>query len=80
MPSKLQEMVKNIMPFIILGIMIAFSIIVLIMFSYVLMWGVLIGAVIWLIALIKNFFFPKKNVEQSAEGRIIEHNDDDNNK
>lgn len=75
MNKKLQQLLEQIIPFIILGIAIAFAIGLFVMFSYVLVWGILIGGVFWLISLVKNFFAPKKKHPSSKKGRIIEHDD-----
>ncbi len=77
MDDKLQRLLGQLVPFIIVGIGIALAIGLLIMFSYALMWGVLIGCIIWLIALIKQALFPSKNKASSQEGRIIEHDKDE---
>jgi hypothetical protein len=76
MNEKLQQFLENLIPFLMLGIAIAIVIWLFIMFSYVLIWGVLIGGVLWVISLFKKLFFPngtKTSIER--KGRIIEHND-----
>lgn len=75
MNKKLQQMMESLVPFVILGIGIALAIGLLIMFSYVLVWGVLIGGVIWIIYFIKSYFFNHSK-PQEGKGRIIEHDDD----
>ena len=76
MDDKLQRLFQQLIPFIVVGIGIALAIGLLIMFSYALMWGILIGFIIWLIALIKQTLFPSKNNTQNDDGRIIEHEHD----
>ncbi len=80
MNNKLQRLIAQFMPFLIVGIVIAVFISVLILFSYALLWGVVIGGTIWLIALIKKTFFPAKKPSspQQHQGRIIEHDDKTN--
>ncbi|MGQ3888414.1 hypothetical protein ACQUW5_05205 [Legionella sp. CNM-1927-20] len=74
MNKRLNYLFQTLIPFLIIGIAIAMLLGLLIMFSYVLMWGILIGGILWLVSVIKNFLFPKKVLAKS-EGRIIEHND-----
>jgi len=75
MNIKLQRIVAQVLPFFILGITIAFAIAIFIVFSYLLLWGIFIGAVIWAAALIKNYFSPKPAVVKNEQGRVIEHDE-----
>lgn len=77
MGGKFQKIVQSLLPFIVLGIAVALLLGIITMFFYVLAWGVLIGALLWLVSLIKDFFFPAKKPDES-QGRIIEHNDPKN--
>lgn len=74
MNNTLQKLLETLVPFILIGIAIALFVGLLIMFSYVLVWGLLIGGILWLIALAKQFLFPSNSTKPS-EGRIIEHDD-----
>ncbi|GGI88819.1 hypothetical protein [Legionella impletisoli] len=76
MDKKFQNILEQLIPFIILGIGIALAIGLLIMFSYVLVWGIVIGGVIWLVYFVKSYFFPDKAASKK-NGRIIEHDDKD---
>lgn len=60
MNGKLERLLGNLIPFMIIGIAIALMIGLFIMFSYVLMWGLLIGGVLWVIYSIKNLLFPQE--------------------
>jgi hypothetical protein len=71
MITKFQVFWQNLIPFLILGFIVALGISIFIMFSYVLIWGFIIGAVFWAVAWIKRFFFPKSEI-MNSEGRIIE--------
>lgn len=76
MNMKFQRIIEQIIPFIILGITLAFAVGLLIMFSYLLVWGLAIGATLWVLVTVKNYLFPKQKVPQAphpSEGRIIEH-------
>ncbi len=74
MNIKLQRVLAQFAPFIILGISIALLIGLLILFSYVLLWGLLIGVILWVAAIIKNFFSPKQPSKKTKD-RVIEHDD-----
>lgn len=78
MNARLQRIVENLIPFLILGVAIALIIGLFIMFSYVLVWGLLIGGVLWAISAIKTLIFssPGNNIPTKTKGRIIEHNDE----
>lgn len=76
MNEKLHGFLQQLIPFLILGISIALVIGLFIMFSYVLVWGLLIGGILWVIALVKSYLFPS-NTSNETKGRIIEHNDKD---
>lgn len=75
MTQKPSKIVEQVAPFFILGITIAFMIALLVFFSYVLIWGVIIGAILALIAWIKQTFFSSDKTKESKKGRIIEHDD-----
>ncbi|MFC3908844.1 hypothetical protein ACFORL_07110 [Legionella dresdenensis] len=76
MNGKLQQIIQSLVPFLIMGIAIAMLIGLFIMFSYVLIWGIFIGGVLWFAALIKDYLFPPPP-EEKHEGRVIEHKDHD---
>lgn len=69
----------NIIPFIIAGIAIALFVGLLFMFSYVVVWGLIIGGVLWLVSVIKELLFPSTTAKSAtikkSRGRIIEHDD-----
>ena len=79
MNKKLELSLENIVPFLLFGIAIALAIGLLILLSRVVIWGVLIGGLLWAIWTIKKFFSssntPKATLK--TKGRIIEHNDKD---
>ncbi|MDP1602165.1 MAG: hypothetical protein Q8M03_02785 [Legionella sp.] len=74
MNNKFQQMLQTLIPFLLIGVALSLIVGLVIMFSYVLLWGILIGGVLWIISVIKNFLFPTKALTKT-EGRIIEHND-----
>lgn len=74
MNYNLQKFFENLIPFLVIGIAIALFVGLLFMFFYVAIWGILLGSVLYLIVLAKNFFFPKKPAIKE-KGRVIEHDD-----
>jgi len=74
MNNKLQQLLETIVPFLVLGVAIALFVGLLFMFSYVLVWGLLIGGILWLIAFVKQYLFPSE-VPTKTQGRVIEHDD-----
>ena len=77
--SPFVKIFENLAPFIIAGVVIALLIGLLFMFSYVLVWGIIIGAVLWVVTAIKQYLFPSSSTKTEAfkksSGRIIEHDD-----
>ena len=72
MKNRPPKNVENVIPFITIGFFIALFVGLLFVFSYVLIWGLFIGFILWIIAIIKQHLFSKK---PNKEGRIIEHDD-----
>lgn len=70
---------EALVPFVIAGMAIALFLGLLFMFSYVLIWGIIIGGTLWVIATIRQILFSNTKTTTDAvkksEGRIIEHND-----
>lgn len=78
MNDKIQKMLETIVPYLVLGIAVALLLGFLFLFSYVLIWGLIIGSILWLGSLVIQFFSSKPNhqeVEETKKGRIIEHDD-----
>lgn len=76
MNDKLQKIIENVIPFMVIGVGIAILIGLLFMFFYLFIWGVLIGGVLWIAAIAKEYFFPSKEKPvQKEQGRVIEHDD-----
>lgn len=71
-----KKILDSLLPFVIIGFGIALCIGLLFMFFSVAIWGVLIGGILWLATIAKNYFFPSEQKMTSIdEGRIIEHDD-----
>lgn len=72
--DKMKSILEQMVPYILIGIVIAILVGTFILFSHLLLWGIVIGAVMWAVVFIKGYFFPSK--PKSDEGRIIEHEKD----
>lgn len=72
-PTRLTE---QLAPYLMIGVSLALLVGIFIMLSYVLVWGLLVGVVLWVIVRIKLFFTQKSSPDAHA-GRIIEHDDHD---
>ncbi|HRD68822.1 MAG: hypothetical protein Q8M40_04195 [Legionella sp.] len=71
----IKKILESLIPFLVVGVAIALCIGLLFMFFSVAVWGLLIGGVLWLGALAKQYLFPgTQAVEKKSNGRIIEHN------
>lgn len=76
--SSLQRFINRLLPFIMLGVGIALAVVVFIFLLHVLMWGLLLGLVIYAVSAIKKRFFSKgipTPHHKPTTGRIIEHDD-----
>ena len=72
MNNYLQRLVGAFIPCVMLGIAVALIIGFFVVFSYILLWGVLIGIVLWIAACVKAYFFPD-HTKLNTRGRIIEY-------
>ena len=70
---------ENFLSFIIAGALIALLLSLFALFSYIIVWGVIIGSIFWVLATVKAFLFSntstKIEVIKKSGGRIIEHDD-----
>ncbi|MFI4919178.1 MAG: hypothetical protein ACHP65_06455 [Legionellales bacterium] len=73
MTIKPQKIIENVIPFMVAGCFIALVVGMLIVFSYVLVWGLIIGFVLWTVSIIKKKLAFKE--PDKKKGRIIEHED-----
>lgn len=74
MNKNLEHILENLVPYLVAGIAIALTIGLLFIFFHVVLWGIVIGGVLWLAVFIKSYFFPDAS-KKKEEGRIIEHDD-----
>ena len=75
----MQSFLSRIIPFIFLGIIIVILIAGMIVLSYLLIFGALVGLVLFVFAWIKDRFFNKRTdlptATKSRRGRTIDHHD-----
>lgn len=76
----MNSLLARIIPFFVLGIMVVLLIVGIILFSYLLVLGAIVGFVLFLAAWLKNKLFRSKQTvirEQTPEkqGRIIDHDE-----
>ena len=76
MKNNVKKIVDLIIPCLIIGFALALFIGLFIMLSYVFLWGIVIGAIIWIGLTIKSYFSPAPT-SNKKNGRIIEHKDKD---
>jgi uncharacterized Tic20 family protein len=72
------KILEAILPYLYLGITIALMIGFLIILSYVFIWGILIGFIIYIGVFIKERFFSKNKTvtnKKKHKGRVIDHDD-----
>lgn len=72
----MRKFIKQLAPFFLLGIaIVAFSFGILLLF-YLLLFGALVGLVLFSISWLRNKFFPsKKTTLKKNTGRVIDSND-----
>lgn len=71
MNDSLKKLMQTLLPFLIFGVAVATLIGFFILFSYVLVWGLIIGAVLWLGYSVKNYLFPPRSISKPS-GRVID--------
>jgi hypothetical protein len=75
----LKSIAEKIIPFLFLGIMLVVLAFGILLFSYVLILGALVGFVLYIIAIVRDKFFSSKHVVKTDKpknsGRIIDHDD-----
>ncbi len=66
-------LLAKLLPFLGMGIFFVVIIIALIFFSYILLLGGLIGLVLFVVAFIKEKFFPTKKNVPARQGKTYDH-------
>jgi len=76
MKTSFEKKIQSLAPYLVLGIAIALCVGLFILFSYLILWGLVLGGVIWLIDFFRRFFFsPKPKKKPETQGRVIEHDE-----
>ena len=74
----MKRVVDNLLAFIFLGMGIVALIAGIILFSYLLLYGAIVGIILFMILWLKERFFPSKKItpqQPTKPGRIIDHED-----
>jgi hypothetical protein len=73
----MQRFLKQLTPFIILGIVLIALAFGMILLAYLFLFGAILGGILYLIRWIQLRFFPSKTRDKAAQkkGRIIDSND-----
>lgn len=74
MNTKFRKLIEAGVPFLVLGISCVFLFALLIFFSYILIWGIILGALFGLASWIKQKFSNEPKLK-NRKGRVIEHED-----
>jgi len=76
----IQRFFARLIPFIFLGIMVVLFVLGLVLFSYLLIVGAIVGVILFLITWAKEKLFPSKQMQRYQQqdenrGRTFEHDD-----
>ena len=75
MKNSFSELLDRFIPYLIMGVAIDFAFAILIMLFHVIIWGAVIGLVIFIVMFIKQKVFATKKPDAPKSGRTIEHDD-----
>ena len=67
-----QRLLNQLPPFIFIGIILAMALGLFILFVHVILWGILLGSILWVCSLIGRFF-STPHPYKKRKGRIINH-------
>ena len=68
------NLLNRLIPFIFLGIMLVLLVAGIILFSYLLIFGALVGVVLFIVAWLKQAFFPSKQITKTKKTpRTFDH-------
>jgi len=68
--------IDSLVPFLIIGISIAVFVALMVLLSYVILWGLLIGGILWIVLFIKEKLFPSKKPQtEEKKGRVIDYDE-----
>ncbi|MFZ4076643.1 MAG: hypothetical protein ACOYKA_01535 [Legionellaceae bacterium] len=80
MTQTLRQLLRQLPPFILVGVVLAFAIALFVVFSYVLLWGLLVGSLLWLISAIFQYVTQTSQQKKTQNGRIIDIDKDHDKK
>lgn len=70
----MQRLIQQLIPFLYLGIMIVIFVLGLMFLSYILIFGAIIGSILFIINWIRQKFFSSRQInKRKSSGRIIDH-------
>ena len=75
MKNTFSEIIDRFIPYLIMGVAIALAFVILMMLFHVIIWGAVIGLVIFIIMFIKQKLFGSNKPEDPKSGRTIEHDE-----
>jgi len=69
-----QRIFNRFRPYLLLGMSVVFAVVLIVLLSYLFIWGAIIGAVFYLFTLVKRYFSQQKIDQPPVEsGRVFEH-------
>ena len=74
----MNNLTSKIVSFLFLGMMLVILVAGFVLLSYLLIWGAIVGLVLFVIAWLREKLFPSRQmtqVDKPESGRIIEHDD-----
>lgn len=73
MASRFKYTSQPLPAFLLLGVAVASMIGLFIVFAYVLLWGIILGGLLWVSSLIRQYFLSKSRSHTKKQGRIINY-------
>lgn len=77
----IQKFIARLVPFIFLGVMLVLFVLGLILFSYLLIIGAIVGMILFALTWLRDKIFPPKEIgphqKKETQGRTFEHDDRD---
>lgn len=74
----MKNLLLKIIPFLFLGMMLVILVVGFILLSYLLIWGAIVGLILFIITWVREKLFPSKELtktDKPKSGRIIDHED-----
>ncbi len=74
----MRNLLAKIIPFLFLGMMLVILVVGFVLLSYLLIFGAIVGLILFVIAWVRDKLFPSKHLtktNQPKSGRIIDHDD-----